>query len=217
MFTSFSDWPLHIRKALFFPVFLAVAPGAQAQETPVWRLGAFWAVWAETNLPELPYNAVTGKLTFHDAHLTALELSRVMVPDFTIPTPFGDWRGHRLELAGQVVKHWGKQKHAELTGALVWRTPDWHFSNAASVNFAYGNGFSYALKPPRYEKGPEGIRGVNTKQFQFYILTEFELTPADAPDWHLVFRLHHRSGIWGVISPRKTGSNYLGLGLRRDF
>ncbi len=197
---------------LFFP-----PSSAWAEEDPVWRMGAFWAIWAETNLPELPYKALSGKLEFHDAHLTSLELSRTVVPEFTIPTPFGDWQRHRLEMAGQVIKHWGKQKHTELTGALIWRTPDWLFIDAMSMNFALGSGLSYAFKRPKFEKGPEGIRGHNSRRLQFYILTELELTPTPAPDWHLVFRLHHRSGIWGLISPRKTGSNYLGVGLRHDF
>jgi hypothetical protein len=82
---------------------------------------------------------------------------------------------------------------------------------------AAGFGFSQALKKPKYEKGSEGIRGVHTRKFQFHILGELEFTSADAPDWHMVLRLQHRSGIWGVISPRRTGSNYLGLGIRKDF
>ena len=191
---------------------------AQAQDTAHdWRIMAFGAVWAETNLPELPYNVFTGNLEFCNTGFVGLEASRVLVRDFDIPLGVATLSGNDIELSMQVLKHWGHQKHVELAGALVWRSGDWWFSRAMGVNLATGFGLSHALKNPKYEKGPGGVRGVDMRQFQFHILSELEFTLAEAPDWHLVFRLQHRSGIWGVISPRKTGSNYLGMGIRKDF
>lgn len=202
----------------------ALMPGLMAQSGPAhagadgnWRIGVLGTIWAETNLPELPYNTVSGKLKFHETYFTAVELTRVLVRDFSIPTPFGNLPGNDIELSGQVVKHWGKQKHVELTAALGWRSGNWRFIDAMSVNFSYANGLSVALKRPAWEKGPEGVRGVNSRHVQFYIMTELEFTPTAAPDWHMVLRLHHRSGIYGLISPQRTGSNYLGFGLRKDF
>ncbi len=210
----------HIAIVLVLAGSIAVgAEGALAQEGTAgnWRIGIFGAQWAETSLPTLPYNAVTGKLHFHGAYFTSVELSRVLVRDFNLPTPLGTLPGNDIELSAQVVKHWGKQKHVELTGALGWRSGDWRFINGMAVNLAIANGLSVALKRPKWEKGPEGIRGVHSRHVQFHIMTELEFTPTAAPDWHMVLRLHHRSGIYGLISPRRTGSNYLGFGLRKDF
>ena len=184
----------------------------------LWHVSVFTSVWAETNLPEIPYNIVTGKLHFENAWFTSLAASRVLVPDFSIPTPFGgSFEGNRLELEGQIVKHWGKQKHVELTGALVWRTGDWHFTENLGVNFAIGEGISYALHRPRFEKGRSGRRGDHSFRLQNHIMMELEFSYAAMPDWHFVTRIHHRSGMYGLVSPHKTGSNYFGVGIRRDF
>jgi len=196
---------------------LFAAP-AEAGSGRDWHVSAFASVWAETNLPEIPYNIVTGKLHLENTYFTSLALSRVLVKDFAVPLPFGKaLKGNRLELEGQIVKHWGKQKHVELTGALVWRTGDWYFTDNLGVNFAVGDGLSYALHRPRFEKGKSGIRGDHSYRLQNHIMMELEFSSASTPDWHFVARLHHRSGIYGLVSPHKTGSNYFGIGLRRDF
>jgi hypothetical protein len=46
---------------------------------------------------------------------------------------------------------------------------------------------------------------------------ETEFTHESTPNAHFFLKLHHRSGIYGLISPRKTGSNYIGAGLRWDI
>jgi hypothetical protein len=35
--------------------------------------------------------------------------------------------------------------------------------------------------------------------------------------WSVPVRIHHRSGVYGLIAPRKVGSNFITIGLRRDF
>ena len=56
-----------------------------------------------------------------------------------------------------------------------------------------------------------------TYRLQFHIAIEAELMQEAVPGWSLVGRIHHRSGAYGVLSPERTGSNFLGLGLRRSF
>jgi hypothetical protein len=46
---------------------------------------------------------------------------------------------------------------------------------------------------------------------------ETAFTPKSNRNLSAFLRLHHRSGIYGVISPRRTGSNYVGAGLRWTF
>jgi hypothetical protein len=73
---------------------------------------------------------------------------------------------------------------------------------------------------PQWELGPvsEGRpRGEDTRQLQFYLGPEIEFTPQPRSRFHLLLRVHHRSGGYGVISPLGTGSNYLSLGLRVDL
>lgn len=56
-----------------------------------------------------------------------------------------------------------------------------------------------------------------TIQFQYYMAFELEYA---APQWErvsVIARLHHRSGIYGLVSPSTTGSNFFGAGLRWDI
>ena len=46
---------------------------------------------------------------------------------------------------------------------------------------------------------------------------EAEFTHASQPNIHLVAKLHHRSGVYGLVSPRHTGSNFIGGGVRFDI
>jgi hypothetical protein len=46
---------------------------------------------------------------------------------------------------------------------------------------------------------------------------EIEVGPPSAPDWSGFFRLHHRSGIFGLIDDVTGGSTYMLLGLKHRF
>ena len=178
------------------------------------------ARWAETRLPTLPVNLVTGDLDYADDYLFSAGLGVVLVPDFEIPatvlTPA--LGGFSVEAEGMLAFHTSLSSHTEFAGALVLRTPEIAVpGDLASVNFAVGNGLSYAFSDPDYEKGVDGVRGVDTVRLQYFISLESELTFAALPNIHFVARVHHRSGIYGLISPPKTGSNYIGLGVRFDL
>jgi hypothetical protein len=185
-----------------------------------WFATIIGAKWVDTRLPSLPYNAVTGKLRFTDAYLVSGSVSRVLLPNFAIPIPGTGTRliGNSIELEAQLAEHFGKENTEEGVLAVAVRTgqiPLW--SSGVAVNLAWANGLSYAFSRPAYEEGPGGARGVGSRQLQYYMGIESEWTAAAAPRIHFVSQLHHRSGVYGLISPQKTGSNYLGGGLRFDF
>jgi hypothetical protein len=97
---------------------------------------------------------------------------------------------------------------------MMLRTRDYDLASAGTINLGWANGFSYALSPPAHEYGTNLVRGEDTVPFQYYMGFEAEFAHTSW-EWLRVFaRLHHRSGIYGVISPSKTGSNILGLGVR---
>jgi len=172
------------------------------------------ATWAEITLPSFPIRVVTLDMPVRKAFFTSAGVGVVLLQDFTLPLGLFSLTGLDLELDGQLLQHSGHQDHLELSGALVLRTGDGLLWDVLAINFAFGEGLSQALADPIYEKGPEGRRGENTVRFQNHLLFELELTPVPLPQVRLVLRLHHRSGIYGLISPQKTGSNYLGAGLR---
>ena len=182
-----------------------------------WHVSIFGDKWAESSLPAFPKNVVTGNIKLKDATFLGAEVAHVIVPKFDIPFFGYTLPGNSVELAGQIIKHSGLQSHYESTASIVIRSGEVHVLDRLSFNLAWANGISYAFSKPAYEKGADGQRGINSKKWQYYMGIESEFTHASIPNVHLVLNLHHRSGIYGIISPRKTGSNYIGLGLRWDI
>ena len=87
------------------------------------------------------------------------------------------------------------------------------------MNVSWGNGLSYALAKPSWERGTSGLRGIDTPQLQYFMSHEVEFRHAAAQNISGFVRLHHRSGMYGVFSSGVggTGSNYIGAGLRILF
>jgi hypothetical protein len=52
---------------------------------------------------------------------------------------------------------------------------------------------------------------------QLCLAFETELAHGVVPGWSLVGRVHHRSGSFGILAEKDSGSNFIGMGLRRDF
>jgi len=183
-----------------------------------WRLGFYSGQWANTRLPYLPYNTATGRLTFDDSYLASVIVSRHMVTrDFVIPHSSIGFSEAQIEIEGTANFHSGLQTHDELTLGVMLRTRDYEVASAGTINFGWANGFSYAASPPAYEYGRNLARGQDTLQFQYYMGLEAEYTHPSWDRLSLFTRLHHRSGAYGVISPSKTGSNIIGLGVRLNF
>lgn len=172
--------------------------------------------WAEINLPSLPARIVTADIPLRESYFVGLGAAWVIAPNFEVPLGLFSMTGVDFELEGQLVQHFGFQRHMEGTFAFVLRTGDLNLVDLLQLNFAVGEGLSLAFANPRYEKGPDGRRAKDSRRFQNHLLFELEFTSPKVPFVHAVVRLHHRSGIYGLISPQKTGSNFIGAGLRFD-
>ena len=177
------------------------------------------ARYDETYLREVPLKLATAQLDLERAFFVSAGIERAVVRRFSV-LGLG---GNALALNVQGVKHFNGQDHVEGTAAVTWRFGNIGLVRQSSVNVALSPGFSYATERPRFEYGPGyrgpagGIRGLGSRQFQFYLGVEAEFSGSRDGRWHLVGKLHHRSGGYGIISPQRTGSNYLGLGLRYDL
>lgn len=204
-----------------FKYIIMVANAFQAT-TPAhaegWQLGMYYGKWANTRLPYLPYNVATGRITFSESYLTSLVVSRhLLTADLFVPGTSIGFAKARTEIEGIASLHRGYQEHQEATLAIMLRTRDHDLGSVGSINFGWAHGFSYALSAPKYEYGRNQLRGQDTVQLQYYMGLEAEYTPEDWDRISIFARLHHRSGIYGVISPSKTGSNLIGVGLRVDL
>ena len=171
----------------------------------------------DLNLKEVPKAIFSGDWKEEPSYFTGVSLGKTRstlgesFPGLQ-PGPFGSIK-HGYELI--YLQHRGRQTNAEL-GATYWlRTPDLELG-PLGVNFAAGAGVSHAFGTPSYEDGPADDP---SKRYRTQLLAtfEFEWKALAAPNLSLVTRLHHRSGVYGLVAPRRVGSNFAVIGLRYRF
>lgn len=114
-----------------------------------------------------------------------------------------------------MLKHHGLQNNADLGAAYLLRTPDFQMG-PLGVNLAAGTGLSYALGNPTYEDGPRDDLE-RRYPLQLLLLFELEWMLRNVDGLTLATRIHHRSGVFGLIAPPHVGSNFIALGLRYRF
>lgn len=201
-----------VLKTLLFVVVLAgfgVIPHARAQpeEPPVeprrWGVMVYGGVltdgdWKEALNPT--------RVAFEDSQFLGVAGSYT----------YGDlWDGRiDLEVEGAVIKHFGLQEHVEFTAvplAARWRRFPWN--DVVRTSIGLGGGFSYAARPPAAEK----VVRDDAEQLLFHWYIEAAAGPADG-GWEGIFRLHHRSGGFGLLGTQgRVGSDFLTFGVRRRF
>jgi hypothetical protein len=81
------------------------------------------------------------------------------------------------------------------------------------TSFAIGDGISYASKKPKIELDKMG----KTSNVLNYLMLELEFTMPRQPKVSLFTRIHHRSGVFGLINNVSGGSNMIVGGLRFHF
>ncbi len=150
-------------------------------------------------------DALTGQADFIDAYVVVGALSWTFARYFEDALSF--------ELEGQVGKWWGDQHNVEFNLPLAIRWSKFPWNHYVSTSLAYGLGPSYATKEPAAEIDEHDT----TKKFLVYWFGEIAFGPPDS-NWAGVFRIHHRSGAFGLIADRgEGGSNTLALGLKYRF
>ena len=172
---------------------------------------------ANHNLLQLPGRIIKADLDWEKSYLFALGLGKergTLGKSFDIfeDTMFESIR-HGYEFV--LVKHHGLQSNGEIGLANMWRTTDLQLGELG-VNFGAGAGLSYALGTPTYEDGPDN-NPARRYRLQLLALFEFEWSLQGKEDLTLITRVHHRSGVYGLIAPRHVGSNFLAVGLRFKY
>jgi hypothetical protein len=184
---------------------------ARAQERQ-WFLTGYAGQWANSDLLKIPHRAISGDLRFDATYVFGGAISRTLTPSFSISLPGTDaaLSGNRLEVEAQVLRHFGDQRYWEGTLALFFRTGQIPLFGGLSVNLGIGDGISYASERPRIE------HDINPRQVLNYLAIEAEFSHPALPGVHIVPRLHHRSGAYGLIA-KNTGSNFIGIAIRADL
>lgn len=122
----------------------------------------------------------------------------------------------RWEIEGQLVQHFGVQGHQEVNAVLIARWTRFPWDRWLDTGFAFGSGLSYATRVPELEPRSNEDDEESARLLK-YLLVEIEAELPNAPQWSLVARLHHRSGVYGLFDGVDGGSNFIGVGLRYQF
>jgi hypothetical protein len=169
------------------------------------------------NLKEIPGKIISGNLDWDKTYFTALGFGKTRG---TLGQSFANLRGspfdslrHGYEMV--LVQHRGLQCDTEFGAAYTLRTPDLQMG-PLGVNFMAGAGLSYALGTPSYEDGSKSDPGRHYRS-QFLGLFELEWRMRKFENLSVITRVHHRSGVYGLIAPQHVGSNFLALGVRYIF
>jgi hypothetical protein len=116
-----------------------------------------------------------------------------------------------IEAMGQTAVHFGHAHQWEFDAALVARWTYFPWNNFVRTSFGFGVGPSYETQVPPEEVALHG----QSEQWLGFWLAELTVGLPDSL-WSGVIRLHHRSTTFGLFG-KTGGSNWLALGIRRDF
>lgn len=172
---------------------------------------------ANHNLREMPRVIIEGNVDWDKTYFGAVGIGKLRG---TLGQSIGSLEGtvfgsilHGHEAV--FVKHSGLQSNGEVGVAYMLKTPDLQLGELG-VNFGAGAGLSYALGFPGYEDGPVNDPG-RRYHLQLLALFDLEWRIASLDSLSIVTRVHHRSGVYGLIAPRHVGSNFLAVGIRYRF
>lgn len=198
-------------QAVFPPILLAAEAEHPAQLT------AYIGQGADANLVDLFPQALQGELEMEDTHLYALGYFYPLANPTWLQSSFDFLHIPNTRTGFETVigKHKGLQDNWEADMAWQLRFSPLRLG-PVGIRPGVGLGFSYALGRPSYEDGPKG-HPEKRYRFQNFNIYELEWSLPDASRLALVTRIHHRSGMYGIIAPSRVGSNFLTLGLRFSF
>lgn len=108
--------------------------------------------------------------------------------------------------------HWGTQEFHEIGTVLYARWNRFPWNDYIRTTFQVGIGPSLTSEPAHYEPRG-GIKSLWLMQVNF----EIDVYSPAKPGWALIFRIQHRSGMYTLINDVRGGSNFLTIGLRRQF
>lgn len=117
-----------------------------------------------------------------------------------------------FELEGQVGRHFGDDlSHWEFVGLGMGRWHPFPWDDVVDTSFALGAGLSYYTEISQIENDDED----DAQRLLVYLAYELTFGLPRYPRWDLMLRIHHRSGMWGLVG--EGSSNYGCIGLRYAF
>jgi hypothetical protein len=118
-----------------------------------------------------------------------------------------------IEIEGGFAQRFGQNRQSEFDLIPISRWKWFPWNNLIYTNFRLGLlGASYVTGISQWEiqnsHNNKGSRYLN------FLVPEFTFSSSPDSSWEAFIRVHHRSGIFGLIDGVQGGSNYLSVGAR---
>lgn len=184
-------------KRLFIFALFAISEGASASIV----VTGFAGQGVDHDLVEIPGSLFS--LDEEPSHLNGVALAQ----------EFGNGSGWRWYYEAFLGDHTGLQRLTELSvtgGILVLPMP----SAATWLELRGGIGLSHTFGTPFYEDGPRSDPARRYRT-QLGLVLDATARPVAWSGWGVGVRVHHRSGVYGLIAPRRVGSNFVGVTVSR--
>lgn len=143
---------------------------------------------------------------YRDDHILALTLSRQVAT-------LG--RGFTVEAEVGLGKRFGRQSETEVWGAAYLRYRGFPWDRFLVTSVAVSTGLNYASDISDVERNR--ARDDTGDRLMHFFSPEITFALPEAPDREILFRLHHRSGVFGLVSDAWGGVQYDSIGIRYRF
>jgi hypothetical protein len=191
--------PLNKHLLLLILILLVMARKAPGQEQKRFDLSYYKGRAVSNNFGSL----VTDPWIYKDSEIESIALAYHLD---------GKIRQITFETEGQFTKHSGLQDHWESNFLLNTRLT--FFENGLATSISYGQGISYAFGTPYIEQDESTRSNRLLNYFQVELTFGLKYVPHYP---RLFFRIHHRSGVFGVYCGGGCGSNFPSVGIRAGF
>lgn len=199
--------PTLLRGAIAAGLIAAAQPALAQEGTPLPRRDNGVAIFAGiyssdvfTDIVTTPWDTRTENI-----YLVTLSYNRRLTTIF---------RHLDIEVEGGVGRRFGDNDSVEAYAALALRWTEFPWNRHLRTTFAvYPIGPSYVadLSPSEVSKDGRSANWLN------YFGLELTLAAPSLPELEVLFRLHHRSGAFGLINGSTNGADFLSVGARFRF
>jgi hypothetical protein len=168
----------------------------------------YWGTYVDDSMSDLVIGPESPSAwSYRDDHLAAVTVSREMARLF----------GDRLRLEPElgIGQRFGEQDETEAWAALFVRYRGFPWDDVLVTSFALSTGLNYATDVSELER--ERARDGEGSQWMHFFSPEITLALPSLPEVELMFRMHHRSGVFGLVSDAWGGAQYATVGLRIRF
>lgn len=99
---------------------------------------------------------------------------------------------------------------------IMVRWSNFPWNHRLRTTFAFAEGLSYSSSVPSVEINPSR-QDLTYNKLLNYLAAEVTISLPSRKNWELVYRLHHRSSIFGLMDADNDGSTAIAIGIRHYF